>query len=136
MEGAPSAPLSIDSSQVPARMPSDSPLPKQIGRFQIRARLGAGAFGTVYRAFNPQLKREAALKVPHAGTLEIPRAIERFLRAAKAVARLRHPHIVAFYDAAQDGNSPYVAAAFIEGRSMDDAIAKAFTEFIDKAEGK
>src|SRR5687768_13304829 len=40
-------------------------LPEKLGRFEIRARLGAGAFGAVYRAYDPLLKREVALKVPH-----------------------------------------------------------------------
>ena len=48
--------------------------PKQVGRFQVRARLGSGAFGTVYRAYDPQLDREVALKVPHPGVLNNPNA--------------------------------------------------------------
>jgi hypothetical protein len=68
--------------------------PKQIGRFQIRARVGAGAFGTVFRAYDPQLDREVALKVPHTVSLDSSKAVERFLREAKAAAQLRHPHIV------------------------------------------
>jgi hypothetical protein len=69
-------------------------VPAQIGRFVLGDRLGAGAFGAVYRAFDPHLRREVALKVPHLGTLDNPRAIERFLREATAAAQLRHPHIV------------------------------------------
>jgi serine/threonine protein kinase len=57
--------------------------PATIGRFQIRAELGQGAFGTVYRAFDPQFGREVALKVPHPGTLANPKACERFLRPAE-----------------------------------------------------
>src|SRR5689334_5594918 len=59
---------------------SGTGLPRQIGRFQIRAQLGAGAFGAVYRAYDPQLDREVALKVPHPGTLENSKAVDRFLR--------------------------------------------------------
>jgi hypothetical protein len=60
--------------------------PTILGRFQIRERLGAGAFGTVYRAYDPQLDREIALKVPQAGVLDSPKRVERFLREARAAA--------------------------------------------------
>src|SRR6185436_17609077 len=63
-------------------------LPSQIGRFQVRARLGAGAFGTVYRAYDPHLDREVALKVPQPGMMDTPKRVERFLREAKAAAQL------------------------------------------------
>src|SRR5687767_14033163 len=66
-------------------------MPEKIGRFQIRALLGAGAAGTVYRAFDPHLERDVALKVPQAALLDSARHIERFLREAKAAAQLRHP---------------------------------------------
>src|SRR4051812_39744316 len=62
---------------VPAATMSDG---HTIGRFVVRGRLGAGAFGTVYKAFDPQLQREVALKVPNAGVLDSPRRVERFLR--------------------------------------------------------
>src|SRR5207253_4381432 len=101
------------AAQVHAPQPATLPLDagQQIGRFQIRARLGAGAFGTVYRAYDPQLDREVALKVPQAGTLDKPKAVERFLREAKAAARLSHPHIVPVYDVGRDGTHYYIASA-------------------------
>ncbi len=97
-------------------------MPDRIGRFQIRARLGAGAFGTVYRAYDPQLEREVALKVPNPGTLGDPNLVERFLREARAAAKLRHPHIVPIHDAGHDGTHYYIASAFIEGRPLARAI--------------
>ena len=84
-----SSPGSRDATSSDLR--SDASLPRRIGRFLIRARLGAGAYGAVYRAYDPQLDREVALKVPHPGTLENPKAVDRFLREAKAAAQLRHP---------------------------------------------
>src|SRR2546429_9829423 len=103
----------------PAPTPS---VPTSIGRFQVRARLGAGAFGTVYRAFDPQLEREVALKVPQQGVLDNPRRVERFVREAKAAAQLRHPNIVPVYDAGQDGDRHYIASAFIAGKPLADAV--------------
>jgi WD40 repeat protein/tRNA A-37 threonylcarbamoyl transferase component Bud32 len=97
--------------------------PEQIGRFEVRARLGGGAFGVVYRAYDPHLDREVALKVPRGGTLDSPRAVERFLREARAAARLRHPHIVPVHDAGRDGDHYYIASAFIDGRTLARAAA-------------
>ena len=88
----------------------------------IRARLGSGAFGTVYRASDPSLDREVALKVPQAGLLDSPRAVERFLREARAAARLRHPHIVPLYETGLDDGRHYIASAFIEGTTLADVI--------------
>jgi eukaryotic-like serine/threonine-protein kinase len=106
----------------PAKLRESAKLPEHIGRFQVRALLGAGAFGTVYRAYDPQLDREVALKVPQAGVLDSPKRIERFLREAKASAQLRHPHIIPIYDAGHDGSCYYMASAFIEGRTLADTI--------------
>ncbi len=93
-----------------------------IGRFQVRARLGAGAFGTVYRAYDPHLEREVALKVPQAGVLDSPQRVERFLREAKAAAGLFHPNIVPVYDAGQHDGAYYIASAFVEGKPLAAAV--------------
>jgi WD40 repeat protein len=98
-------------------------LPKQIGRFQIRPPLlGAGTFGKVYRAYDPELDREVALKVPQPSTLNSARRIERFLRESKSSASLHHPHIVTVYDAGKDCDQYFIASAFIEGGTLEAAI--------------
>jgi serine/threonine protein kinase/WD40 repeat protein len=104
-----------------AHLPSALPVTK-IGRFEIREKLGQGAFGSVYRAYDPQLDRDVAVKVPQSGLLTSPQLVERFLREAKAAARLNHPHIVPVYDAGCDGDHYYIASAFIKGRPLADLI--------------
>ena len=78
--------LTASSSDAARSAPAEpSPtLPAKVGRFAVRARLGSGAFGAVYRAHDPDLDREVALKVPHPGSMDDPRSVERFLREAKA----------------------------------------------------
>lgn len=105
----------------PDRMSTQSQS-ETISRFLIRARLGQGAFGAVYRAYDPQLDREVAIKVPQSALLTSPELVERFLREAKAAARLNHPHIVPVYDAGQDGNQHYIASAFIDGQPLSELI--------------
>ena len=103
--------------------PATASTPLQhVGRFVVRAKVGEGAFGAVYRAYDPHLDREVALKVPHAAVLDSPKRVERFLREAKAAANLRHPHIVPVFDAGTDAGRHYIAAAFIDGTKLADAV--------------
>ena len=67
---APPEPVTGESAtESDAERAAESSMPERIGRFEVRERCGRGAFGTVYRAHDPQLDREVALKVPHPGSL-------------------------------------------------------------------
>jgi predicted Zn finger-like uncharacterized protein len=118
-----STPVEPVSSESKASVHRD-PSPGKIGRFEIKSKLGAGAFGTVYRAFDPVLKREVALKVPQSAALETEETRARLMREPEAAAQLRHPNIVPIFDAGFDGDTFYIASAFIEGETLESAIAR------------
>ena len=90
---------------------------ERIGRFVLRAALGRGAFGEVWRAYDPHLDREVALKVPRFDDPSGKEA-ERFFREARAAAQLQHPHIVPVYDAGQSDGRLYIATKLIDGVSL------------------
>ncbi len=102
--------------------------PVAVGRFEVRARLGSGAFGDVYRAYDPQLDRDVALKVARAGALDGPQ-VRRFVREAKAAAGLRHPNIAPVYEAGQAGGRQYIAAGLVDGRTLEVELAAAGGRF-------
>ncbi len=114
-------PLAPPPIQKPAPVPVVQP-GTTIGRFEVRERLGAGAFGAVYRAFDPQLQRDIALKVPHRSVASDPKRVERFLREARSAAKLRHPNIVPVFDAGQDADRLYIASAFVAGEPLSETI--------------
>src|SRR5262245_51177102 len=95
--------------------------PARIGRFEIRQRLGMGAFGCVYRAYDPQLDREVALKVPHPHLLTEGHR-ERFLREARAAAQLRHSHLVAVYDSGVSASGCFIAYQLVVGQTLADSL--------------
>jgi formylglycine-generating enzyme required for sulfatase activity len=92
-----------------------------IGRFTIRGFLGAGTFGTVYRAHDPQLDREIALKTAPAAGQSLER-MQRFRREACTAAGLRHPHIVPLFEAGEADGLLFLASAYVAGLSLADAI--------------
>ena len=69
--------------------------PSGIGRYKILERLGTGGFGRVYLAFDDELDRAVAIKVPHPERISRPEDVEAYLAEARILARLDHPHIVA-----------------------------------------
>jgi serine/threonine protein kinase len=97
-------------------------LPARIGRYEVRARLGVGGFGTVYRAHDPQLDRDVAVKVFGPGVFSDPHTAERFQREARATVRMLHPHIVPVYDVGRHEDAFYIASAFVAGRTLAELI--------------
>src|SRR6202044_238949 len=65
-----------------------------IGRFEIQARVGIGSYGIVYQAYDPQLCRFVALKVPRRESLSTSADRQRFLREARSASQLHHPAIL------------------------------------------
>jgi eukaryotic-like serine/threonine-protein kinase len=95
-----------------------------LGRFRILSLLGEGEHATVYRAYDPILERDVALKVPRQAVLKTAKVLDRFLGEAKALARLRHPRIVPVYEAGYAGERHYIAMAVIEGRSLAEQLTE------------
>jgi WD40 repeat protein/serine/threonine protein kinase len=111
----------------PATQPGsgDDVLLGPVGRFRIEGRIAAGGMGTVYRAFDPQLQRVVAVKVPRF-TLDVeerPRLIRRFLREARTAAQIRHPRVCPIHDVGEHEGRPYVVMAFVEGQSLAQRIS-------------
>jgi tetratricopeptide (TPR) repeat protein len=89
-----------------------------LGRFAIRHELGRGAFGVVYLAYDPRLRRELALKVPRAEVLLTPELRRRFQHEAMAAAGLDHPNIVPVYEAGEEGSVCFIASAYSPGITL------------------
>jgi eukaryotic-like serine/threonine-protein kinase len=105
-----------------------------LGRFRLGEMLGEGQHATVYRAYDPVLERDVALKVPRQGVIKSAKGLERFLGEAKALARLRHPQIVPVYEAGCAGDHHYIAMALIEGCSLARRMAEGLFEIHRAAE--
>lgn len=95
---------------------------QRLGRFEIRERLGGGAFGEVFRAYDPKLDREIALKVARPQRLDDPDDLERFFREARAAAQFQHPNIVPVYEVGREGRAAYLVASLVEGATLADAV--------------
>ncbi len=97
-------------------------LPSVVGRFELIARLGSGAFGTVWKAMDPTLRRAVALKIPTRGALDRDEA-DRFFREARAAAQLRHPNIVAVHEVGTDSGLIYIVSDYVNGSTLQDVLA-------------
>ncbi len=92
----------------------------RLGRYQLTARLGAGAMGQVWAADDPELGRKVAIKVLKDG---LATWSERLRREARAMAQLDHPGVVAVYDVGEDEDRVYIAMELIAGSSLREWVA-------------
>ena len=98
--------------------------PQTIGKFEVLAELGRGAMGTVYRARDPLLDRQVALKTITPGLLSSEETLARFQREARAAARLQHPNIVTIYELGEVGGVHYIAMELLEGQDLAQALGQ------------
>lgn len=109
------------------RKRSPDQLPQSLGRYLPKERLGEGGFGTVFRAVDPVLSRDVAIKLPLAGQQKRKvdeRTRKRFTNEARAAARLRHPNIVSVFDYGVSDDDVYIVYEFVPGETLEDLIKR------------
>jgi Tol biopolymer transport system component len=95
----------------------------RLGPYEILAPLGAGGMGEVYRAKDPRLGREVAIKVLPASFSQDADRLRRFEQEAKAAGVLNHPNITAVYDIGSHESAPYVVQELLEGETLRSVLA-------------
>jgi tetratricopeptide (TPR) repeat protein/tRNA A-37 threonylcarbamoyl transferase component Bud32 len=99
--------------------------PERLGDYRILEQLGFGGMGVVYRAHDPKLDRDVALKVVRPERLFFEGTRERFKREVETVARLQHPGIVPVYDVGEAQGLPYFAMELVDGWTIERVLARA-----------
>ncbi|MCA9093311.1 MAG: protein kinase [Planctomycetaceae bacterium] len=114
--------LAGDTTETGLPITSTSPVPEfsdlRLGRFEIGRKLGEGTYGIVYLAFDPQLKRNVALKIPRLEAAIRRDLHERFLFEAESAARLAHRNIVTVFEAMSDGPVSLIVSEYVQGPSL------------------
>jgi Tol biopolymer transport system component len=101
-----------------------SPLPERIGRYPIAGVVGKGGMGLVYRALDPELEREVALKRLPAGIQADPAALARLRREARVLARLHHPNIATVHSLESEPAGPFLTMELVPGRTLHALLAE------------
>jgi Leucine-rich repeat (LRR) protein len=96
----------------------------RLGGYRVQGRLGAGGMGVVYLARDEQLDRPVALKVLRPALAADSQARQRFLREARAMAAVKHPHVVTVYQVGEEGNAPFLAMEVLEGESLEARLSR------------
>jgi len=97
----------------------------QIGPYEIVAPLGAGGMGEVYRARDPRIGREVAIKVLPAAYASDADRLRRFEQEVQAIGALNHPNILAIYDVGRHDGSPYIVSELLEGETLRERMGGA-----------
>lgn len=94
------------------------------GRYRLLSRVARGGMATVYEAVDLRLDRTVAVKVMHPGLGDDEEFAARFVREARAAARLSHPHVVAVHDQGDDDGTVFLVMELVQGHTLHEVIAK------------
>ena len=97
---------------------------RRLGRYQIHERLGQGGMGEVWRATDPQLKRDVAIKILPREFSSDSKRVRRFEQEAYAVSALKHPNIVTIHEVGADRELHFIVTELIEGETLRDRLAQ------------
>ncbi len=109
--------------QAPADREEIQPLVSRWGQLEILEPIGEGTFGEVFRARDPNLDREVALKLRHAGPGDVDNAGRRLLDEARRLARIRHPNVVAVHGADLCAGRVGIWTEFVDGPNLETRLA-------------
>ncbi len=113
-EAAP-APVGIPTAPV---APPPTSHTTRLGPYEILAPIGAGGMGEVYRARDPRLNREVAIKVLPKSLAQDPERLRRFEQEARSASAINHPGITAVHDFGSHEGSPYIVTELLEGETL------------------
>ena len=99
----------------------------RLGRYEVGEAVGRGGMATVYRATDPALGREVALKVMSPTRTGDPTFVDRFRREAKVVAQLNHPNILPVHDFGEDNGQFFLVTPFVAGGTLEDRLDRNFS---------
>jgi len=94
----------------------------QLNKYEIRAEIGRGGMGAVYKGYDPTLDRYVAVKVLAPHLVWEKESVQRFVREARAAARLKHAGIVTIYDVGQEASWYYFVMEYLEGETLTEVI--------------
>src|SRR5436309_11646983 len=94
------------------------PIEQVVKGYELREQIGEGGYGVVYRAYQPTVGREVAVKIILPEHANHPDFIRRFEAEAQLVARLEHPHIVPLYDYWREPSGAYLVMRYLPGGSL------------------
>ncbi|MCI0415136.1 protein kinase, partial [bacterium] len=104
-------------------------IPRKLGRYVVIREIGRGAMGVVYKAHDPVIEREVAIKAIQITFEVTPEEknvyLNRFYREAKAAGKLSHPNIVTIFDVDEDKETgtPFIVMEFLEGTTISEVAA-------------
>jgi serine/threonine-protein kinase len=122
MHQPPASDPSSPTQTLPGHTESGAPDARQVGRYLIRERLGRGGMATVFKAHDPGIGRDVAIKFLHATLCEDAEYRGRFLREARAAGGLSHPNIVTVHDVGEIEGRPYMAMELLHGEPLSDMM--------------
>jgi serine/threonine-protein kinase len=102
--------------------PADT-IPRRIGHYAIRRKLGAGGMGVVYEASDERLKRTVAVKTMLALAHD-ETARKRFWREARAAASVNHPHVCQIYEVGEEGGTLFIAMELLDGEPLSEQLKR------------
>ena len=97
---------------------------KKIGKYDVLDILGRGGMGVIYKAVDPAIGRQVAIKMITGAYSEDPDLLKRFYREAQSTGTLQHPNIVTVYELGDLDGTPYLVMEFLDGEGLDKVIAE------------
>jgi eukaryotic-like serine/threonine-protein kinase len=142
MEHSPHGPSGPESTtdEGPDARPSAPTLEagRRLGPYEIKGLIAVGGMGEVYRASDPRLGRDVAVKVVRGEFSHTEEARKRFEREARAVATLSHPNILSIYDVGSEGERTYAVMELLDGETLRDRLQRGplpWRQAVEVAEG-